>query len=590
MRRTLLQAFRLVPGPLRRRWLALAPLAALSALLEAVAAAGILGLIELIGDPGAESSRLLGAVRGAIGGEGGAFVLRFAVALGLFFAAKNLYRLGEAYMQFRVAGDTGVAMTARLMRSYLEAPYALHLRRNSAEMVHLLTKQLAEVWLVLQAGVSLASETLVVFAVIGVLVAAAPWSALAVALLLGAVLFGILRFTYVWHGRWGLRLHERGMAFMKAVQESLGGVKEIKAGGHYDYFVERTRQTRSGVADLDVRRQASEHIPRLGVETVFVCGLALLIWSAGGAGAGAGLTTTLGLMAYAGLRLLPSMQLIIYRAERISLGAAGVEAAWNDMENLPPEGGSDEDVRFEREIAFERVGFSYEGATRPALSELSFAIARGESIGVVGPTGAGKSTLLDLLLGLLEPEAGRIAIDGADLRGHERAWRRKVGYVPQSVTLLDDTIRRNIALGVDESGVDEERLGEAVRMAQLEDFVAALPGGLETMVGERGVRVSGGERQRLAVARALYGRPDVLLFDEATAALDNRTEQALTETIERLHGRKTMILIAHRLSTVRRCDRLVFLREGRVADVGAYGELIERNAEFRAMAVPAEIS
>lgn len=588
MWRTLSQAYGLVPKPLRRRWLALAPLAAISAALEAVAAAGILGLIQLISDPDAASGRFLGAVRHGLGGEDGAFLLRFAVALAAFFAVKNLYRLGEVYMQFRAAGETGVAMTAQLMRSYLEAPYALHLRRNSAELVHLVTIQVRDVWSTLQSAVSLVSESLVVLAVIAVLVVSAPWSALAVAAFLGVVLAAILRVTYTWHGQWGHDLHRRGIEHLQGVQESLAGVKEIKTLGRAGFFVERSRQTRREMERLDVRRQTSQHIPRLAVETIFVGGLALLIWSAGAAGGAAALTPTLGLLAYAGLRLLPSMQLIIYRAECIGAGAAGVEAAWRDLRGIRAEAGADGELGFQREIAFEGVSFSYERASRPALAELDFVIQRGESIGVVGPTGSGKSTLLDLLLGLLEPSAGRIAIDGVDLRGRERAWRRRLGYVPQSVTLLDATIRRNIALGVEDAQIDEQRLAEAVRMAQLEDFVRALPTGLETVVGERGVRISGGERQRLAVARALYGQPEILLFDEATAALDNRTEQALTETIESLHGRKTMLLIAHRLSTVQRCDRLIFLRAGRIEDIGSCAELIERNAEFRAMAAPLE--
>ena len=588
MRRTVIQAFQLVPKPLRRRWLLLAPLAVLAAFLEAVAAAGILALIRLISDPAADASRLIMTLRETIGGGDGTFVVRIAVLLGAFFAAKNLYRLCEAYFQFRVAADTGVKLTARLMRRYLEAPYALHLRRNSAEMVHLIARQLADVGFVLQAAVSLVSETLVVLAVLAVLVLAAPWSALGVALFLGAVLAGILRSTYVWHGRWGRQLHDRGIAHLKTLQESLGGVKEIKSIGRYDYFVERTRETRGYMADLDVRRLTSEQIPRLGVETVFVGGLAILIWSAGEAGAGSSLTATLGLMAYAGLRLLPSMQLIIYRAERISLGAAGVEAAWEDLINLPVEVDAEDPIEFEREIKFDGVSFSYEEAGRPAVSDLSFAIERGESIGVVGATGSGKSTLVDLALGLLEPDAGRVEIDGVDLSGRERSWRTHVGYVPQSVTLLDDTIRRNIALGWEDAEIDRDRLQEAIGMAQLDHFVSSLPEGLETVVGERGVRISGGERQRLAVARALYEQPEVLVFDEATAALDNRTEQAVTETIERLRGRKTMILVAHRLSTVQRCDRLIYLRNGRIAGVGSYDELLDRNVDFRAMAVPAE--
>jgi ATP-binding cassette, subfamily B, bacterial PglK len=209
-------------------------------------------------------------------------------------------------------------------------------------------------------------------------------------------------------------------------------------------------------------------------------------------------------------------------------------------------------------------------------------IRRGESIGVVGPTGAGKTTFVDLMLGVLEPTAGSIRVDGRDIRLSLRAWQRQIGYVPQTVYLIDDTIRRNIALGLEDAEIDEARVVESARDAQLDGFLSALPEGLDTVAGERGVRLSGGERQRIAVARALYRRPTVLIFDEATAALDNITEQALTATLHGLHGRITTVFIAHRLSTVQSCDRLIFLRDGEIADVGTYAEL-EKNPDFLAL-------
>ena len=203
----------------------------------------------------------------------------------------------------------------------------------------------------------------------------------------------------------------------------------------------------------------------------------------------------------------------------------------------------------------------------------------------MGPTGAGKSTLADLLAGLLNPTEGQITVDGRPLGEEPRAWQRSIGYVPQTVHLIDDSLRRNIALGASDDEIDEARVQEAVQQAQLEDFVARAPAGLDTVLGEGGINLSGGERQRVAVARALYRRPAVLLFDEATASLDNRTEKALSDALESLHGKKTVILIAHRLTTIERCDRLIFVIDGRIADVGSYTELSQRNEHFRRMAL-----
>jgi len=207
------------------------------------------------------------------------------------------------------------------------------------------------------------------------------------------------------------------------------------------------------------------------------------------------------------------------------------------------------------------------------LSHINLTILPGESIGIVGPTGAGKTTFVDLMLGVLEPTSGTIRVDGRDIRLSLRAWQRQIGYVPQTVYLIDDTIRRNIALGLEDAEIDEARVLDSARDAQLDGFLNGLAEGLNTVVGERGVRLSGGERQRIAVARALYRRPRVLIFDEATAALDNITEQALTSTIHALHGRITTVFIAHRLSTVQTSDRLIYLRNGKIVDVGTFAQL-----------------
>ena len=222
---------------------------------------------------------------------------------------------------------------------------------------------------------------------------------------------------------------------------------------------------------------------------------------------------------------------------------------------------------------------------RLALSNIHLRVAPGESIGIVGTTGAGKSTLVDVLLGLLPPTSGRVTIDGEDLAGRERAWQNQVGYVPQDPYLLDETVRQNIAFGLPDASIDEHRLARACELAQLDEVVRELPDGLDTQIGEGGTRLSGGQRQRVAIARALFHDPAVLVFDEATAALDNYTEREVTRAIAALHGARTLIVVAHRLSTVQSCDRLIFLQDGRVAATGAYNELLG-NAAFRAIAMP----
>ncbi|MGQ0734285.1 MAG: ABC transporter ATP-binding protein, partial [Acidobacteriota bacterium] len=239
-------------------------------------------------------------------------------------------------------------------------------------------------------------------------------------------------------------------------------------------------------------------------------------------------------------------------------------------------------VELAEALVCEDVSFSYDGAT-PALSGVNLRIKPGDSVGIVGPTGSGKSTLVDVLLGLLRPTSGRVSIDGTDLKGRERGWQRQVGYVPQAPYVLDDTVRRNVAFGVPDASIDEHRLAAACTLARLDDVVRGLAEGLDTRLGEGGARLSGGQRQRVAIARALYGDPAVMVFDEATSALDAQTEREVTDAIEALHGTRTLIVIAHRLTTVQGCDRLYFLQNGRIAATGTYNELLG-NAAFRAMA------
>jgi ABC-type multidrug transport system fused ATPase/permease subunit len=238
----------------------------------------------------------------------------------------------------------------------------------------------------------------------------------------------------------------------------------------------------------------------------------------------------------------------------------------------------------EKDLVVDKICFTYASSEIPVLNEVSFTLNCGESLGVVGASGAGKSTLVDILLGLHLPSSGRLLADGRDVVTNMPGWQSGIGLVPQDVYLIDDTLAANIAFGVDASEIDHELLREVVIQSQLSHFVEGLPLGLESIVGERGVRISGGQRQRIGIARSLYARPNLLILDEATSALDNETELRISETIESLHGMLTMVVVAHRLSTIRKCDRILFLESGTVRDIGSFDELVERDPEFANLA------
>jgi len=591
---TVRQALDLLNSRLRRRWLLHVPWALFSAALEMIATAGMLMLIRLISDP-ASAARVssLKILHQWIPLEPGlGFNAVFAALVALSYVVKNILRVVETYAQQRCAAATAVWISSGLLERYLLAPYSLHLRRNSSEMLNNVSYAADQVsWLVLQSVTALISEAFIAIGILAVLVAQLPPLARGAAGVTAGVTILLLWITQQRHIRWGRLLHNANAQKLQSVRQSLAAVKEAKILGRERYFGRRFARIRSALGDLEAVQVTTEILPRVVVETTFVIALAALIiisWLR--PNAAGNLTLTLGIFAYGGLRLLPSLHLLVYRFNRIGSGDAAVQAVARDWHDLAPyiavSSAADAAIAMRESVVFEGVSFAYQeshgGSNEPALSDIDLTIRRGESIGIVGPTGAGKTTLVDLMLGILEPTAGTIRVDGRDIRSSLRAWQKQIGYVPQTVYLIDDTIRRNIALGLEDNEIEEARVLEAARDAQLDGFLSSLAEGLDTVAGERGLRVSGGERQRIAVARALYRRPAVLIFDEATAALDNATEQALTQTIHGLHGRITTVSIAHRLSTVQSSDRLIFLRGGRIADVGTYAEL-ERNPEFLAL-------
>jgi len=592
MRRTIAKAFGMLPLRLRRRWLMLAPLAAVSAVLEMVGTFGVLVLVRLIADPhGSEANEALVRLSGWIAVDDvERTTVLFAAGLGLFYAVKNVMRLGEAYIQSRCAGKTTVYLSSGLVDRYLRAPYLLHLERNSADLTRLAADAANGVALVtLGSVIALTSEVLVVLGMLAVIVWRTPYSALVAAALLGVVLALLTWLTQSTHTRWGKLLHEIGIRHFKTLQQNFAGAKEIQTLGRQRFFVSAYERLRDREQSIVAKRQALAWAPRLAVETLFVAGLALLfIVARSDASSSAETTATLGVLAYAGLRLLPSLHLIVYRINLIHEGQAHVDAVfedWSGLREYADDGSPEpEPLPLREALTFRNVGYRYAGAAQDALAHVDLEIRAGESIGLVGETGAGKSTLADLALGVLTPTSGSIEIDGATLSGREGEWQRSIGYVPQAPQLIDDTLTRNIALGLADDRVDRRLLKQAVRAAQLDGFVARLPAGLDTVIGERGARISGGERQRIAVARALYRDPSILIFDEATASLDNQTEQSLTDTIEALKGQKTLLVIAHRLTTVERCDRIVFLSGGGILDIGPYSDLVARNERFRLLA------
>lgn len=566
----------------RWRWAVLVPIVGLAAIIEAAGALAVFGLLRLVVDP--EQVRTAPVVSAMArtwpSADPRSIVAALALGVGAFYVARAVFLSWSDWVKQGVVYGSAATAAERLFARYLAADYLFHVRRRSASLIEPMTRS-ADIAYELVAGsaVNILAEAATIAALVLVLVASAPPITLvAVALVLGLVLVPIVLTRRSWER---IGEQERGLfqQQLHVLQQSLGAIKDVKVTGRQPFFEEQFRHLKRDLARTKQRRSWAAGVARLGVEaTLILCMLLVVFLVMRDDGPGTGTVSVLALFAYTGFRVVPSANRIMLNVGYLREAQSWVEGMNRDMRALPlpaPRPFEHQPPMLRESLACDQVSVRYEDGAALALDNVSLTIRRGQSIGIVGPTGAGKSTLVDVLLGLLTPTAGRVLVDGEPLEGHERAWQRQIGYVSQDVYLLDDSLRRNIAFGIPDAAIDETRLANAVTLAHLDEVVAGLPRRLETVVGEDGVRLSGGQRQRVAIARALYHDPAIIVFDEATAALDNQTEREVTSAITSLRGTRTLIAIAHRLTTVRECDRLIYLRDGRVAGFGPYSELLK---------------
>ncbi len=587
---TITQAYDLVGRERPLRWVLLVVLALLVSGVEMVGAALVFTLLALVADPGGEIALpLVGDVRQRFEDVGDDTLLLGVVSvMAVFFVLRAVLKIVAKYVQARVAHNAGARLSTRMFEGYLRWPYPMHLTRTTAELIrngHEAVKDMVR--RVVLPTIRVVAESFIVLGLLVVLVLLAPLATAAAVVVIGGTALVLLLVVQPRLKRLGRVAHRESKVTLSTMQQGLFGIRDIKVLGRERAFAKAYGRSRTRWARSAYLQDAAKHLPNVVFELslmAFIIGFfAFTILQGDGAQE---TLSVLGLFAYAGLRMQPSIQLIIQGLNNLKFSAAplaDLHADLRSMTDAPALRRPTRPLPFREELRLERVRFRYERADRDALQDVNLVIRPGEQIGICGPTGGGKTTLTDVITGLLSPTDGHVTVDGHDLAEVEREWQANLGMVAQMVFLTDDTLRNNIALGVPDDEVDHEALREAVRLAQLESFVSDLPEGLDTMMGERGVRVSGGQRQRIAIARALYRRPEVLIFDEGTSALDNATEAQMMAAIERLRGDHTVILVAHRLSTVRDADRIVFLEGGRVTGIGTYDELRGSNAAFRAM-------
>jgi ATP-binding cassette subfamily C protein len=423
---------------------------------------------------------------------------------------------------------------------------------------------------------------------LGLLLVSAPKESLVIAVLACGILIG---FYLLFHRRllfWGHRVQDLSRDGLMQARQSIDGIKEIRIFGREGFFWERYMQVRIELSRTLARQAELQQLPKILLEAFFIILTLVAIVLFNIRSDRADVLPLLGLFAYAGLRILPSVGRILVSLQLIRSGSAASTAVVHDYSQLErprksvnavatqPGVRSGSDV----EIEIERVTFQYNRAARPALLDISVKMNQGEVTAFVGLSGAGKTTLVNVLLGLLGPQSGAIRFRGSDIQNDLRCWQSSIGYVPQTIFLLDDTLRRNVAFGLADSDIDEDRVVEVLELAQLGELLRGLPDGLNTRLGEHGARLSGGERQRVAIARALYGDPEVVVFDEATSAIDGVTERYISAAIEQMRGQRTVIIVTHQLNLARLCDRVVLLSDGQVIASGVFDNLMHKYGWF----------
>lgn len=482
-----------------------------------------------------------------------------------------------AWRQLSFALDVKVHLSQRLLTLYLQQPYTFHLQRNSSQLMRNVGSEVGMVSGAIQHLMSLTTEGLVLLAITSLLVLVEPVGALVVVLVVGSVGWIFQRATRARIASWGkLRQYHSGLAVQHLIQ-GLAGAKDVKLlGREQDFISKYDFHNIEGTRVVQLQAALSQY-PRLGLELLAVVGMAMLVFIMLAQGQSPeDVVPTLGLFAVATFRIMPAANRILVAVQTLGFSVTAINTVAEEFKlpasDLPRRSGRP--PVFAENITLRDVHYTYPEASSPALNGISISVRKGESVGFIGPSGSGKSTLVDVLLGLLTPAAGEVMLDGVNILDDMRGWQDQIGYVPQFIYLTDDTIRRNVAFGIANENIDGEAVLRAIRAAQLEEFIATLPQGVDTVVGERGVRLSGGQRQRIGMARALYHNPAVLVLDEATSALDSATERELMEAVIALQASKTVLIVAHRLSTVAHCDRLFRIEEGAVVEDGAPEDIL----------------
>ncbi len=499
------------------------------------------------------------------------FLVMLSIVLSAVFVLKNIYLYFMYYVQYRFIYNGQFNTSRSLFKDYVRRPYEFYLDASTPVVMRHIMSDVNGSYNLLLTFLQLFTELFIFAALLVLALVYSPAMTLVMCAVLGIILLANKMILGPILRRFGHEVQTNSALTTKWIMQAVNGMKETKVLNKERYFVEQYEKSADKLNTIQKRQNSMQNIPRLMIETVCMCGILLVMAVFLSIGNNLNeMITQLGVLAVVAIKLMPSANKLSTYINNIAYYEPSLTAV-EDIIIRSHQKDVDTDILFlkkeiepmdfSKEVKLENITYRYPNTEVNILENASVSIPVGKSIGFIGPSGAGKSTTVDILLGLLEPQKGKVTVDGIDIRTNLPGWYARIGYVPQMIFMLDDTIRNNVAYGVDEKDIDEEQVWYALREAQMDEFVRGLPDGLDTSIGERGVRISGGQRQRLGIARALYTEPEIMIFDEATSALDNDTESAIMEAIERLHGKKTLVIIAHRLTTIEKCDAVYRVEE-----------------------------
>ena len=591
-------AWALLDGRERRSAFKLLAIVIIAALASAIMVGSVLPFLTLLADPSIIEKNPVFSWAYRVGGFSTdyQFLMAMGIATCLVILVMNAILFLNIWAMARWSQMRMYALSRRLLAHYLAQPYEFFLDEHSGDMS---TNVLAEANMVVSQVMTpvaqLISAFCTTFAILALLLYINPTVTVAAVSVIGGIYLLLAFTTRRKVGMMGERRAHSNKLRYRLSMESLSGIKDIKLLRREARYLDRFSVPSLEMAQYQVQVVTISNAPQYVLQVVAFCGiilLSLILVDPGNLRDRAALgefLPMLGVLAFAGQRLLPQLHSVYGAVTTLTFGKAAIERVYGDLSRgrkAEIDRSDPSTISLKKSIEFENVGYTYPNAAVPGVFDLNVKIKSGERIGIVGSSGAGKTTFADIVLGLLHPNTGQLTVDNQPITlDNLRGWQGSVGYVPQDIFLIDSSLAENIALGLSESEIDMKKVEECARIAQLHEFIMnELPDGYMSTIGERGVRLSGGQRQRIGIARALYNEADLIVFDEATSALANLTEREVMTSIEALPGDKTILMIAHRLSTVKICDRLIVMDKGTITGVGAWNELIEFNSAFRRIA------